>query len=130
MCLSEYPVNANTDTVTSANETYFFFLVTPRCLLGMKYIRMRASSTRFLKKVCQWVRWIASPKHPQSICGLKITRSRVRKVKNPCMTRAIMAVVLRHTPVIRATPTRVSANANATPIIFDENARKPRCRKS
>ena len=81
-------------------------------------------------KVCMWVRWIASPKHPQSISGLKITSSNVSRVKNPWRIKAAKATVFLHTPVMSAVPMIVSASANATPKNFDAGSMKPRWRKS
>ena len=73
---------------------------------------------------------MASPKHPQSISGLKMTRRRVRSVKKLCSAMAHWATARRHTPVMSAVPMTVSARAKKTPMNFAENPRKPRWRNA
>ncbi len=76
-----------------------------------------------------WVRWMASPKQPQSISGLNITSASVSRVKKHMKAVAAIAVAFLHTPVTRAAPIAVSAKASAVPIGFESTPRKLMCMK-
>ena len=107
-------------------ETYLCFLGLPSLPKGINATAARAQSTIFFIKVWMCVRWTASPKHPQSITGLKMTRAAVSKVKKARNAEVTYATALRHTPVASAAPVRASASAASTPTVFAEKSRKPK----
>lgn len=74
-------------------------------------------------------RWTASPKQPQSIIGLKITRSMVINVKNAVSAIVSIAVALRATPAISMKPQTVSTNAIKVPNGFESTSRKETWKK-
>ena len=108
--------------------TYFLFLLSPKSLNGTKAMEAMNSRTRFLMKVWKLVRWITSPKHPQSMAGLKIARKRVSTVKNPSRTVVMTATAFLQTPLISAAPRSASSRAKATATTFAAGIRKPRWR--
>ena len=57
------------------------------------------SKTIFLKKVCQFERWIASPKQPQSDTGFVRASMKVRGVKNNINRKTSQIPVLCLIPV-------------------------------
>ena len=84
---------------------------------------------RFLIRDCQCVKWMASPKQPQSITGLKITRIAVMIVKNDIRESVMIPVILLKTPDTSITPVKVSRRARATAIGMAAPLRKPMWRK-
>ena len=84
----------------------------------------------FFTKVSSWDRWTASPKHPQSISGLNMTRIKVISVNTDCRPKVIGVMSFLHTPVMRPVPNIASIKANADPIGFATGSRKPICMKS
>jgi len=54
--------------------------------LNQKICRTKGIRIRFLKKVCQLVMMMASPKHPQSDTGFESARIKVIRVKNDMNT--------------------------------------------
>ena len=61
------------------------------------------------------VRWITSPKHPQSIEGLKIARNNVIIVKKTISAEVATATNSLQTPLIIAVPRKASSKASSTP---------------
>ena len=84
---------------------------------------------RFLVNVSAWVRWMASPKQPQSIFGLKTTSSRVISVNRLWKPIDTGATTLLHTPVISPAPIVHSANEKNIPAVMAEKSMNPICRK-
>ena len=74
----------------------------------------KTQSTMFLRNVCQWVRWMASPKQPQSISGFLMSKNRVTTVKNAIIAMVMRATILLQTPARSAAPTRASSSDRAT----------------
>jgi hypothetical protein len=62
---------------------------------------------------------MASPKHPQSVTGLKTARMKVSMVKNPIKNNAVHAVRFLNIPVTSAKPMR-----NSAPLRRNENIRE------
>ena len=68
---------------------------------------------------------MASPKHPQSITGLKISRTSVSNVKKVVSATTAIPTTFLHTPLISAAPSTASVRAKATPKKM-ARAHKPR----
>ena len=81
-----------------------------------------------MKSDCECVRWTASPKHPQSITGLKITRASVTSVKSPTRQKVTTETILCAIPEISAQPVSVSTRARPTPAALAAGIAKSRCK--
>ena len=82
----------------------------------MNKLKANANRTMFLVKVCQFVSFITSPKHPQSDTGLKITRSSVKAVNKRRRYRANFAASRAFKFTNRVAP-RMNSISDITPII-------------
>ena len=72
------------------------------------------------------LRCIASPKHPQSLTGLKMNIIRVRRVKNEMNPSAIFEKSFIRSPFRIATPTRNSAVESSMPEGMERKSMNPR----
>ena len=113
------------DGTASQKATTFPFRGTPKFWNGTKAMSASTSRTTFFQKVCACVRWMASPKQPQSMTGFAIQRMRVTMVKKTTMTEATTAVNFRYTPVMSAAPVMLSSRARPMPKGFDNPCRNP-----
>ena len=113
--------------MTKEKATYFRFFGRPRAENGKNEAQHRARSTRFLTKVCMWVKWMASPKQPQSMAGLKTSRATDISTKTHMAERVMIAVIFRHNPVMSAAPKTDSVRDTATAAGMEMKERKSRC---
>ena len=107
------------------NETYFRFLFLPKFLNGRNAVIAKANRTRFLRNVWKLVRWITSPKQPQSVrlTGLNMAKNNVSTVKKTIIAVAMIATCFLHTPLIIAAPRMASASARTTAVAFAVGSR-------
>ena len=71
MRISDQTMNTHTETAAIGKLTNLILRVRSCLRRGRKARAQRAIRTRFLTRLWRWVRWMISPKQPQSIRGFR-----------------------------------------------------------